>query len=95
MSGSCRSPGRSSARGGERGAAVARVSGFEPVNSPGSVLGQCAVDRWHVAIEVRELASLEDGSPADEDTPEDQLRYPQAYCDSSEIMIVREPGQQT
>ena len=57
---------------------------------PGSVLGQCAADKWHVVIEVRELATLEDGSPAAEDTPEDQLRYPQVYCDSSEIMMVRE-----
>lgn len=62
---------------------------------PGSVLGQCAADQWHVAIEVRELATLEDGSPAAEDTPGDRLRYPEAYCDSSEIMVVREPDRQT
>ena len=42
---------------------------------PGSVLGQCAADQWHVVITVRELATIEDGSPAAEDTPEDGLRY--------------------
>lgn len=41
-------------------------------------------------MEVGELATLEDGSPASEDTPEDQLRYPEVYGDSSAIMLVRE-----
>ena len=62
---------------------------------PGSVLGQCAADEWHIAIEVRELATMEDGSPAAEDTPEDRLRYPEVYRGSSEIMVVREAGRQT
>jgi hypothetical protein len=62
---------------------------------PGTVLGQCAADTWHVVINVRELAALEDGSPAPEDTPEDRLRYPDVYCDSSEMMVVNESGQQT
>jgi hypothetical protein len=61
---------------------------------PGHVLGQCAADKWHVAIEVRELATLEDGSSASEDTPEDQLRYPEVYCDSSAIMVVSESDRQ-
>ena len=62
---------------------------------PGFVLGQCAADQWHVRITVRELATLDDGSPAAGDTPEDRLRYPEVYCDSSEIMVVREPDRQT
>jgi hypothetical protein len=33
--------------------------------------------------------------PAAEDTPEDRLRYPEVYCDSSEIMVVRESDRQT
>ena len=62
---------------------------------PGSVFDQCAADQWHVVIQVPELATLEDGSPAPEDTPEDQLHYPQVYPDSSEIMMVNESDQQT
>ena len=62
---------------------------------PGSVLGQCAADKWHVVLDVRDLATLEDGSPAPEDAPDDQLRYPDVYCDSAEMMMVNESGEPT
>jgi len=31
---------------------------------PGSILGQCGPDEWHVRVEARELATLGNGSPA-------------------------------
>ena len=30
---------------------------------PGSILGQCGPDEWHVCVEARELATLDDGRP--------------------------------
>jgi hypothetical protein len=52
---------------------------------PGSVAGQCGPDEWHIIVEVRALALLEDGSPAPEDTPDDDLWFPGCFRDSSEI----------
>ena len=31
---------------------------------PGSILGQCGPNEWHVRVEARELATLDNGSPA-------------------------------
>ncbi|MGH3468910.1 MAG: hypothetical protein ACRDQF_14410 [Thermocrispum sp.] len=57
---------------------------------PGVVLGQCGPDEWHVVIELRELATLEDGSAAPAGTPDHALYYPWAWRDASEL---RRPGQ--
>ncbi len=52
---------------------------------PGSVLSQCGPDEWQVCVEVREVAVLEDGSPAPDGAPEDHLLYPIVFRDSSEL----------
>ena len=52
---------------------------------PGSILGQCRPDEWHVCVEARELAMLDDGSPTPSSTaPEDQY-YPCCFRDAREI----------
>ncbi len=40
---------------------------------PGVVLSRCGPDEWDVRVEARELATLEDGSPAPPGTAEDEL----------------------
>lgn len=51
----------------------------------GTVEQQCGPDEWLVTIEDRRVASLQDGNPAPEGTPDDALLFPQAYRDSSEL----------
>jgi hypothetical protein len=55
---------------------------------PGSVLGQCGPDEWHVRVEVHELAKLDDGSPASAGTADEDLFYPCCFRDGSEIRRV-------
>ena len=52
---------------------------------PGSILGQCGPDEWHVCVEARELAMLDDGRPAPAGTADGELRYPCCFRDASEI----------
>ena len=52
---------------------------------PGTVIGQCGPDEWDVMVEVRELATLDDGTPAPPGAHWGDLCYPCAYRDSSEI----------
>jgi hypothetical protein len=52
---------------------------------PGTVLAVCGPDEWQVCVEVRELATLEDGRPSRRDTPDHKLFYPVCFRDSSEI----------
>ena len=55
---------------------------------PGSILGQCGPDEWHVCVEARELATLDDGSPAPAGTAYEDLFSPCCFRDSSEIRRV-------
>jgi len=55
---------------------------------PGTIERQSGPDEWLVTIEDRRLAELDDGSPAPEGTPDDDLLFPQCYRDSSEIRPV-------
>ncbi len=55
---------------------------------PGSILGQCGPDEWHVCVEVRELAMLDDGRPAPDGTADQELLYPCCFRDGSEIRRV-------
>ena len=57
---------------------------------PGSILGQCGPDEWHVCVEARELATLDDGSPAPPGTTDRELFYPCCFRDASEIRRVTE-----
>ena len=52
---------------------------------PGSILGQCGPDEWHVCVEMCELAVLDDGSPAPAGTADGELLYPCCLRDASEI----------
>ena len=52
---------------------------------PGSIVEQCAPDEWRVCVEARELAMLDDGSPAPTGTADEDLFYPCCFRDASEI----------
>jgi hypothetical protein len=52
---------------------------------PGSILGQCGPDEWHLCMEARELATLDDGGPAPDGAADEDLFYPCCFRDSSEI----------
>ena len=52
---------------------------------PGSIVSQCGPDEWHVCVEARELATLDDGSPAPAEAADEGLYYPACYRDASEI----------
>jgi hypothetical protein len=58
---------------------------------PGTIERQCGPDEWLVTIEDRRLAELDDATPAPQNTPEEDLLFPQAYRDSSEIRPVPGP----
>lgn len=55
---------------------------------PGHIAAQCGPDEWHVIVDVRELAELENSSPAPEGTPDEDLYYPGCFRDASEIRAV-------
>jgi hypothetical protein len=52
---------------------------------PGTIAGQCAPDEWHVWVDARELATLEDGSPAPEGTKDEDLYFPGCFREASEL----------
>ncbi len=58
---------------------------------PGVIENQCGPDEWLVTVYSRELAELEDGSPAPEGTPGEDLWFPQCFRDSSELRPAPEP----
>jgi hypothetical protein len=55
---------------------------------PGSILGQCGPDEWHVCVAVRELAMLDDSSPVPAGTTDRELLFPCCFRDGSEIRRV-------
>jgi hypothetical protein len=52
---------------------------------PGSIVSQSAPDEWYVCVEVRALATVEDGQPAPDGTAEADLYYPCCFRDATEI----------
>jgi hypothetical protein len=54
----------------------------------GTIEQQCGPDEWKITIEDRRLAELENGSPAPEGAPGEDLLFPQCFRDSSEIRVV-------
>lgn len=52
---------------------------------PGVIENQCGPDEWLVTVYDRALAMLEDGSPAPEGTPGEDMYFPQCFRDSSEL----------
>jgi hypothetical protein len=59
----------------------------------GLILSQCGPDEWHVCVEARGLATLEDGSPAPAGTAYEDLFYPCCFRDASEIRPATDGGQ--
>jgi hypothetical protein len=57
----------------------------------GTIEQQCGPGEWLVTIEDRRLAELEDGSPAPDGTPGEDLLFPQCFRDSSEIRTMPAP----
>ena len=55
---------------------------------PGSILGQCGPDEWHTCVEARELATLDDGSPAPAGMADEDLFYPCCFRAASERGLV-------
>jgi hypothetical protein len=53
---------------------------------------QCGPDEWEVVIEDRRVAQLDDGTLAPEGTPDDDLLFPVAWRDSSEIRKPQQGG---
>jgi hypothetical protein len=51
----------------------------------GTILAVCGPDEWQICVEVRELATLEDGRPPGRNTPDHKLFYPVCFRDSFEI----------
>lgn len=51
---------------------------------------QCAPDEWMVTVYAREVAETEDGLPAPEGTPEDDLFHPGCFRSAEEIRLAPE-----
>jgi hypothetical protein len=51
----------------------------------GWVAEVCGPDEWQITVQTRELAQLEDGSPAPVGTLEEEAYYPACFRDASEI----------
>jgi hypothetical protein len=62
---------------------------------PGTIFTVCGPDEWQVCVEVRELATLEDGRPAQPNIPDHELFYPVCFRDSSEIRSHRTTNERT
>lgn len=52
---------------------------------PGVIEDQVGDDEWSVFVTARDVATLEDSSPAPDGTPDDDLYHPVCFRDSSEI----------
>ena len=50
-----------------------------------SILDQCGPDEWRVCVEARELATLDDGTPAPAGTADGDLFYPCCFRDAREL----------
>ena len=50
---------------------------------PGTIEETCGADEWLIAVESRDVATAEDGSPADADDAD--VFYPMCFRDSAEI----------
>jgi hypothetical protein len=65
---------------------------------PGTIMEQCGLDEWQVCVEVRELVTLEDGSPAPDGTADDDLFYPPGLLGFQRDPVeelTHEPGYET
>ena len=58
---------------------------------PGSILSQCGPDEWHVCVEDRALATLDDGSPAPACTADEELSFSCGEHDPSSVAYGTDP----
>lgn len=58
----------------------------------GVIENQCGPDEWLVTVYAREVAQLEDGTPAPAGTPAEDMFFPQCFRDSSELKRTPEDG---
>ena len=56
----------------------------------GVIENVCGPDEWLIVVTAREVATGEDGTPAQDGTPDDALYFPCCFRDSSEIRTVAE-----
>jgi hypothetical protein len=57
---------------------------------PGVVEDVCGPDEWLIAVTSPEVATCEDGGPAQDSTPRNELYFPCCFRDSYEILTVAE-----
>lgn len=57
---------------------------------PGTVEEVCGPDEWLIAVESRDVATAEDGTPAPADADDEDVWFPMCFRDSSEIRTVAE-----
>ena len=56
----------------------------------GVIEDECGPDEWLVVVVSREVATGENGTPAQDGTPDDALYFPCCFRDSSEIRYPRD-----
>jgi hypothetical protein len=81
-------PGREPGQSDDEHLAVLRADRGTWPWLPGAVEQQCGPDEWLVTIEDPRVAQLDDGSPASEGTPDEDLLFPQCFRDASELRAV-------
>jgi hypothetical protein len=57
---------------------------------PGVIESQGGPDEWMVTVYAREVAELEDGSPAPEGTADEDLFHPQCFRSAEELRLAPE-----
>lgn len=58
---------------------------------PGVIESRGGPDEWLVTVYAREVAQLEDGTPAPDGTPGEDLWFPQCFRGSSELRPAPQP----
>jgi hypothetical protein len=56
---------------------------------PGTIEEVCSADEWLIAVESRNVATTEDGSPATADVADEDVFYPLCFRDHAEIRAAR------
>jgi hypothetical protein len=56
---------------------------------PGIIEEACGPDEWFIAVESRDVATFEDGTPAPADADDEDVFYPMCFRGSSELRAAR------
>lgn len=54
---------------------------------PGVIENRCGPNEWLVTVYARELAQLEDGTPAPDGNRDEDMWFPQCFRDASELRL--------